>query len=155
MLWAPWRIQYIQMERPEGCILCDKPAEHDDVRNYILQRGRLNFVIMNSFPYNPGHLMVVPHRHVAGLDSLTDEERAEHFALVARGIAILRESFTPGGFNIGANMGKIAGAGIDDHYHTHIVPRWQGDSNFMPVVADTKVLPQALAETFQKLSGKF
>ena len=154
-IWAPWRIEYIQMEKPEGCILCDKPKQKDDVANYILYRGSKNFVIMNSYPYNPGHLMVAPYRHVANLEELTDEERHEHFSMVSRGVELLKEIFNPTGFNIGMNIGRVSGAGIDDHIHTHIVPRWQGDTNFMPVIADVRVVPEALAETYDKLKGKF
>ena len=153
-IWAPWRIQYIQMEKPEGCILCEKPGQNNDAQNYILHRGDKNFIILNSYPYNPGHLMVAPYRHVASLEKLTDEERREHFEIVSRSVRVLRQIFNPGGFNIGINLGKAAGAGIEDHFHTHIVPRWQGDTNFMPVLADVRVLPEALADTYQKLKGK-
>jgi len=154
-IWAPWRIEYIQMQKPEGCILCDKPKQKDDVANYILYRGDNNFVMMNSYPYNPGHLMIAPYRHVAHLEELTDGERHEHFDMVSRNIKLLKEVFSPAGFNIGMNIGRVAGAGIDDHIHTHIVPRWQGDTNFMPVIADVRVMPEALAETYDKLKGKF
>ncbi|MFC1903415.1 HIT domain-containing protein [Chloroflexota bacterium] len=154
-IWAPWRIQYIQMEKPEGCILCEKPKQDKDELNYILHRGEKNFIILNSYPYNPAHLMVASYRHVASLEELTEAERHEHFEIVSRSVSILRQVFNPGGFNIGINLGKVAGAGIDDHFHTHIVPRWQGDTNFMPVQADIKVLPEALADTYQKLRGKF
>ncbi len=154
-IWAPWRIEYIQIQKPEGCILCDKPKQKDDAANYILYRGERNFIIMNSYPYNPGHLMIAPYRHVANLEELTDEERREHFEMVSRSVKILREVFNPAGFNIGMNLGKIAGAGIDDHIHTHIVPRWQGDTNFMPVIADVRVIPEALAETYENLKGRF
>jgi len=154
-IWAPWRIEYILKVKPEGCILCDKPKENNDVLNYILYRGDKNFVIMNSYPYNPGHLMVAPYRHVANLEELTDEELHEHFEIVSRSIKILREVFNPGGFNIGINMGKVGGAGIDEHLHTHIVPRWQGDTNFMPVIFDVRVVAEALSETYEKLRVKF
>ena len=154
-IWAPWRIEYILMEKPEGCILCEKPEEDKDEQNYILYRGDKNFIILNSYPYNPGHLMVAPYRHTGNLEELTGEERNEHFEMVSRAIRALREAFNPGGFNIGANIGKVAGTGIDDHFHSHIVPRWQGDTNYMPVLADVRVLPEALAETYQKLKGKF
>ena len=154
-IWAPWRIEYILMEKAVGCILCEKPEQNNDALNYILYRGDKNFVIMNSYPYNPGHLMVAPYRHVANLEELTDEELHEHFEIVNRSIKVLREVFNPGGFNIGINMGKVAGAGIDEHVHTHIVPRWQGDTNFMPVVSDVTVVPEALAETYEKLRDKF
>ena len=154
-IWAPWRIQYIQMEKPKGCILCEKPGENNDAINHILYRGDKNFVILNNYPYNPGHLMVAPYRHVAGLEELTEEERHEHFEIVSLSIKVLRQVFNPGGFNTGANMGKVAGAGIEDHFHTHIVPRWQGDTNCMPVLSNVRVIPEALAETYQKLEGKF
>jgi len=154
-IWAPWRIRYIQMEKSGGCVLCEKPGEDDDIMNYILYRGKKNFIILNSYPYNPGHLMVAPYRHVAGLDGLAEEERNEHFEIVSRSIKVLRQVFDPGGFNIGVNMGKVAGTGIDDHVHTHIVPRWQGDTNFMPVLSDVRVLPEALSDTYDKLKGKF
>ena len=154
-LWAPWRIRYVQMEKPEGCILCDKPGESTDAINYILYRGDKNFIIMNSFPYNSGHLMVAPYRHVASLEELTDTELYEHFKIVRQSIKVLRQTYNPNGFNVGINMGKVAGAGIDDHIHTHIVPRWQGDTNFMPVTADTKVVNEAPAETYEKLKAKF
>ena len=154
-IWAPWRIKYIQMEKMKGCILCDKPKESNDVLNYILYRGEKNFIIMNSYPYNPGHLMIAPYRHVANPEELNDEERNEHFKIVGRSIKILRQVFDPAGFNIGINVGRVAGAGIDDHFHTHIVPRWQGDTNFMPVISDVRVIPEALAETYEKLKGKF
>ena len=154
-IWAPWRIGYIQKEKPEGCILCEKPRQNSDTVNYILYRGEKNFVILNSYPYNPGHLMVAPYRHVANLEELTDAERNEHFEMVSRSIKLLKRVFNPGGFNVGINMGKVAGAGIDDHVHTHIVPRWQGDTNFMPVLSDVRVVPEALAETYKKLESKF
>ncbi len=154
-LWAPWRMEYIQMEKSQGCILCEKPAQDNDAANYILYRGEKNFIIMNTYPYNPGHLMIAPYRHVANLEELTDEERHEHIDVVSRSIQVLRQAFSPAGFNLGTNIGKVAGAGIVDHVHTHVVPRWQGDVNFMPVLADTRVIPQALAETYQKLKDQF
>ena len=156
-LWAPWRAEYIKkaMKREEGCILCQKPAQESDAANYILYRGSKNFVIMNSYPYNPGHLMIAPYRHVANLDELTSDELHEHFDIVSRSVTVLRQVFKPDGFNVGMNLGRIAGAGIDQHIHTHIVPRWSGDTNFMPVMADTRVVNEALGETYQKLQGKF
>jgi len=143
------------MEKAEGCILCDKPRQNNDTLNYILHRGEKNFIIMNSYPYNPGHLMIAPYRHIANLEELTDEELHEHFEIVCRSIKVLRQVFNPTGFNIGINIGKVAGAGIEEHIHTHIVPRWQGDTNFMPVLSDVRVVPEALAETYEKLRGKF
>jgi len=154
-IWAPWRIEYILMEKSKECILCEKPRQDDDTQNYILYRGSENFVILNSYPYNPGHLMIAPYRHVASLEGLTTEELHEHFEIVSRGVKLLRQIFSPGGFNIGVNIGRIAGAGIEGHVHTHIVPRWQGDTNFMPVLSATRVIPEALTETYNKLKDAF
>jgi ATP adenylyltransferase len=148
-------MEYIRLPKQEGCILCEKPKENNDVANYILYRGKTNFIIMNSFPYNPGHLMIAPYRHVATLEDLTDEELHEHFDTVSHSLKVLRKVFNPTGFNIGMNIGKVAGAGLEGHIHSHIVPRWLGDNNFMPVIADVKVVPEALAETYKKLQGKF
>ena len=150
-IWAPWRISYILSEKPRGCIFCEKPREHKDEENLILIRGRYNFIILNAFPYNPGHLMIAPFRHVGLVEELTDEEALEHFKLLRESLRALRRALRPDGFNIGMNLGKTAGAGVEDHLHTHVVPRWEGDTNFMPVVADVKVLPEALSDTYRKL----
>ncbi len=154
-IWAPWRIEYIRMEKSGDCILCEKPKQNDDAANYILYRGKNNFVILNSFPYNPGHLMIAPYRHVATPEDLTRDELIEHSEIINKALKILREEFEPAGFNLGMNLGKIAGAGIDHHIHTHIVPRWQGDTNFMPVMADVRVLPEALSESYRRLKSRF
>ena len=154
-IWAPWRVEYIRMEKPKGCILCDKPKESRDVENYIIYRGKHNYVILNAYPYNPGHLMVAPYRHLASPEDLTPEERNEHFEILNRALGALRVDFNAPGFNIGMNVGKVAGAGIDDHFHTHIVPRWVGDTNFMPILADTKVVSEGLADSYRKLAEKF
>ena len=154
-IWAPWRIEYIRAEKPAGCILCDKPKEDRDKENYILYRGQKNFIMLNSYPYNPGHLLIAPYRHTGNMEELTDEERNEHYKLVSRSITVLKEVFKPAGFNIGANLGRVAGAGIEDHFHSHIVPRWQGDNNYIPVLADVRVIPQALEDTYETLAGKF
>jgi ATP adenylyltransferase len=153
-LWAPWRIEYIQRASESGCILCQKPREDNDEANFILYRGQHNFIILNAFPYNPGHLMVAPYRHIADLQDLGDAEAKEHFDIIKKGLELLNEVMEPAGFNIGLNMGKVAGAGIADHLHTHIVPRWQGDTNFMPVLSDTKVLSEALTSTYRRLRAK-
>lgn len=150
-IWAPWRVEYIRSEKTKGCIFCQKPEENKDSQNYILLRGKTSFVILNSYPYNPGHLMVAPFRHLATLDELTDEELFEHFDLVRRSARAIREAYKPEGFNIGINLGRVAGAGVEGHVHTHVVPRWNGDTNFMPVLSDTKVLPEALASTYAQL----
>lgn len=152
-IWAPWRMEFIAGDKPKGCILCLRPMENDDRSTFILHRGRLNFIIMNRYPYNPGHLMVSPYRHLADLAEMTGEEMQEHFELVTRATQALRKAFNPAAFNVGINIGKAAGAGIADHIHTHIVPRWEGDTNFMPVLADTRVIPEALTSTYDKLKG--
>ncbi len=135
--------------------MCSKPAGKNDAAHLILFRGQYCFIIMNSYPYNSGHLMVAPYRHVANLEDMNDEERNEQFELVSRSVAILKQVLKADGFNIGMNLGRIAGAGIDKHIHTHIVPRWAGDTNFMPVTGDIKVVNEALKDTYKKLAGKF
>jgi ATP adenylyltransferase len=153
-LWAPWRIEYIQRARESGCILCQKPGENNDETNFILYRGQYNFIILNAFPYNPGHLMVAPYRHIANLQNLRDEEAKEHFDIVKKSLELLKDVMEPAGFNIGLNLSEVAGAGIAEHLHTHIVPRWQGDTNFMPVLSDTKVVSEALHATYQRLRAR-
>ena len=154
-IWAPWRIPYIRLQKPAGCIFCDKPKENKDEENLILYRGKQNFVIMNAYPYNPGHLMVVPYRHTGKLEDMGPEERNEHYEIVSRAVGILRGVTMTESFNIGMNLGRVAGAGIDDHIHTHIVPRWNGDNNFMPVVADTRIISESMEDIYKRLKGKF
>ncbi|MDD5702603.1 MAG: HIT domain-containing protein [Dehalococcoidales bacterium] len=154
-LWAPWRVQYIRGKTPDGCIFCDKPGENRDEENLILHRGDKNFVIMNAYPYNPGHLMVVPYRHIGKLEDMTDEERNDHYKIVSMALGILRADTNTDSFNLGMNLGRIAGAGIADHIHTHIVPRWNGDNNFMPVIGDTRVISESIQEIYSRLKGKF
>ena len=158
-IWSPWRMAYIQAAKEQGedggCIFCDLPAEGDDVRTMILARGELAFVIVNSYPYNPGHLMVAPFRHVGAFTSLEADELADVDALVARSIRALEQEMEPHGYNLGMNLGRVAGAGIPDHVHWHLVPRWNGDTNFMPVVGQTRVLPELLEETYARLRPRF
>jgi ATP adenylyltransferase len=157
-MFAPWRIQYIKQateHTDDGCILCDYPASHDDELSLILYRGMYNFIIMNRYPYNAGHIMVSPRRHCGTLDGLDDNERNEHYRIVSRCVTILREVFHCDGFNVGMNLGRVAGAGVDQHIHTHIVPRWNGDTNFMPVLGDTKVINEAIADTYKALKPHF
>jgi len=153
-IWAPWRMEYIKGDKPKECIFCQKPKENSDSKNYILFRGELNFVILNSYPYNPGHLMIVSYKHAASLEELNDRELFEHFDLVRKSTRALREASGPDGFNIGINLGSVAGAGVKDHVHTHVVPRWHGDTNFMTVIADTRVIPEALASNYAQLKDK-
>lgn len=155
-LWTPWRMSYIKgADSAESCFLCDAPELDDDGRTYILARGKKAFVILNIFPYNTGHVMVAPYRHVADLESLGAEEGLEGFALLRTSVEALKEAFEPQGFNIGMNLGRVAGAGVPDHLHFHVVPRWGGDTNFMPVLGATKVLPELLDETYAKLKPLF
>jgi ATP adenylyltransferase len=154
-IWAPWRVGYILGEKPEGCFLCKTPREDHDAENYILYRGKKNFIILNSYPYNPGHLLVAPYRHVGNLEDLTVAERNENIELVCRCIKILKGVSRPAGFNTGSNLGAVAGAGVADHFHSHVVPRWQGDTNFMPVLGDIKIVSQSLKETYLALVEKF
>ena len=154
-LWAPWRMDYILQEKPQGCIFCDKPGQDQDRENLILFRGSFCFVIMNFYPYNNGHLLIVPFRHTADLAGLTSGEQTEMMTLLGRSTQVLQDGMKPNGFNIGMNLGRIAGAGIDDHLHFHIVPRWEGDTNFMPVTGHTKVLSQGLYESWDLLKPLF
>ncbi len=155
-LWAPWRIAYIrEIEKIEGCIFCVKPQENRDDENFLLYRGKTAFVLLNIFPYNSGHLMVAPYRHTALLEDLSPEEARELWHLVTVAVQALKRTFQPDGFNVGLNLGRAAGAGFDQHLHVHIVPRWVGDTNFMPVIGDTKVIPEGLEETYRRLKPVF
>lgn len=157
-LWTPWRMAYIRADEPvSGCPFCVLPARDpaDDRESLILHRGRQAYAILNAYPYNPGHLMAVPYRHVAGIDELTVSELHEVADLCRAAVVALRASSGPQAFNIGINMGGVAGAGIADHIHQHVVPRWQGDTNFMPVIGQTRVLPQLLEETYERLAPAY
>jgi ATP adenylyltransferase len=150
-LWAPWRMQYILEEKNTGCFLCKALEENEDKKNLILYRGDNVFVIMNRYPYNNGHLMLVPNRHIGELDELNSEEMLELMNVLTKMKKVLDKTLKPEGYNIGINLGKVAGAGVEDHLHIHIVPRWNGDTNFMPVIADTKVMPEYLEKTYEKI----
>ena len=152
-LWTPWRMEYLQAEKPDGCIFCMMLASEDDKGCLILHRGQKAFVVLNRYPYNNGHLMVVPHDHVNTLEDLDDDTLMELMLLVNKGMGALRQTMNPDGFNIGANLGKAAGAGIDDHMHMHVVPRWEGDTNFMAVLAGTRMMPEMLDQTCSRLTA--
>jgi ATP adenylyltransferase len=157
-LWTPWRMEYIDAAKDESgdtCVFCDRPSTGDDQSNYVLARTDQAFAMLNAYPYNPGHLMVAPFRHVGDLEDLTRDELAETNDLLQRSIHALKEVSGPHGFNLGLNLGRVAGAGIPGHVHWHLVPRWNGDTNFMSVVGDTRVLPELLAETYAKLRPLF
>lgn len=149
-IWAPWRMRYIENASAGGCIFCEKP-DLDDREAMIVLRGKSGFIMLNAFPYNNGHLLVAPYRHTARMEELSADERLEIMDLTHEAIRMLDEICRPDGYNVGANLGRVAGAGVADHIHWHIVPRWNGDTNFMPVVADTKVLPEALEDVWNKL----
>ena len=155
VVWAPWRMTYIMSEKAAGCIFCDKPRQQRDAENYILWRGATAFVMLNLYPYNNGHLMVVPHAHVASLTELTAPQRAEILDLTATCEGILFQALHPDGFNIGMNLGAAAGAGIAEHLHLHIVPRWAGDTNYMTVVGEIRIIPQHIDHTYQLLVPYF
>ncbi len=147
-LWAPWRLEYIETaDQPEGCIFCLKPKTSEDRRNLIVYRGEHAFVILNRFPYNNGHAMVAPYTHTAEFARLKDSEKLELIDLLSLTKEVLGLVMRPHGFNIGINLGRSAGAGIESHLHIHIVPRWNGDTNFMPILANTKVIPESLDQT--------
>ena len=151
-IFAPWRMAYIQVsKKQEGCIFCDFPREDNDEERLILHRGKKCFVIFNAFPYNPGHLMVAPYRHTADYETLCDEEMLELHRLGGTCIEVLKKVMTPQGFNLGINLGKVAGAGFDGHLHLHVVPRWNGDTNFMPVFAEVRVVAEGLRETYKRM----
>ena len=150
-LWAPWRMEFILGEKETGCIFCNRVERNTDREDLILARGQQSFVILNKFPYSNGHLMVVPYRHTETMAGLDAETSAEMMASLATWSEILTTTLKAEGFNVGLNLGKAAGAGIPDHIHFHLVPRWVGDTNFMPVFSDTKVMPQAMDETYEAL----
>lgn len=151
-IFAPWRMEYITTSQDhEGCIFCDFPIENNDVERLILARGKYCFVILNAYPYNPGHLMVAPYRHTAEYDLLAPEEMTELHMLGAKSISVLKKVMAPQGFNLGVNLGKVAGAGFDGHLHLHVVPRWNGDTNFMPAIAGVRVVAEALSATYKKM----
>ena len=156
LLWAPWRMEFIAGAREAGCLFCrtGRPGG-DDAGNYVLWRGRLAFVMLNRFPYSNGHLMVAPYRHEGALANLGADEGAEMMAMAGRSTAALEAALRAEGFNVGFNVGKVAGAGVQDHLHLHVVPRWAGDTNFLPVIAETRVMPEYLEATFEKLAPQF
>lgn len=155
-LWSPWRFRYISKASPDdACIFCAKPAEQNDAENYIVHRGRRNFVILNAFPYTNGHLMIAPYGHVGTLEGADPETLAEMMILTREAERHLRAVYKPHGVNLGMNIGEAAGAGIAGHIHMHVLPRWLGDANFMSVIAETRVLPEDLSTTYARLRSAF
>ena len=154
-MWAPWRIEYVREEKPEDCIFCTKPQETKDRDNLILFRGESSYVIMNRYPYNNGHLLVVPYAHIDTPTDLPAETLSEMMQQTNMCLEILEETMYPDGFNVGMNVGTAAGAGIKDHVHMHIVPRWAGDTNFMPVIGDIKVIVESCQECYERIKPLF
>lgn len=151
-IFAPWRMEYIKGDKPDGCVFCKCSIRCDD---YVIFEGKTCFVMMNKYPYINGHLMIIPQRHIGKIEDLTLEERKEIFSLLDTSIRVLKEAMNPGGFNIGINLGKTAGAGIEEHIHVHVIPRWEGDTNFMSVVGEVRVIPEDVAITAAKLTPLF
>jgi ATP adenylyltransferase len=157
-IWAPWRLEYVKdasKDKESECIFCTALEAGDDQANLIVRRGERCFVILNKFPYTNGHLMVAPYEHIAELQGLDEETLAEMMSLAQRGIAALETSYAPHGYNVGFNQGRVAGAGVEHHIHMHVVPRWGGDTNFMPVLGDTRVMNQTLEDSYATLKGAF
>ncbi|MCL5959446.1 MAG: HIT domain-containing protein [Chloroflexi bacterium] len=150
-LWTPWRMKLILGPKLEGCLFCEKAREDNDKENLILYRGSTCFIMLNAYPYNNGHLMVVPYAHVGNVDQLDTPVLTDLMLLVKRSVIVLQRAMNPDGFNMGVNIGKVAGAGIEGHVHFHVVPRWLGDTNFMPVLGETRLIPEPLDVTYDKL----
>ena len=155
-LWSPWRYQYVTQQAPsEGCVFCAKMQQENDEENFVIHRGRHNCVLLNLFPYTSGHLMIVPCRHIGQLADADDATWMEMMVLTRKAEQALQKTYRPDGINLGMNLGKSAGAGVADHIHMHVLPRWHADSNFITVVGETRVLPEALSETYRKLKPLF
>ncbi len=155
-VFAPWRIEWVRRDKElDGCVFCEMRDSDDDRDALVVARSSRSFVVLNNSPYNPGHVMVVPHAHTGDYTALDDETLLDHARLKRATFDALRASFDPDGFNVGLNLGDASGGSIDDHLHTHVVPRWEGDTNFMPVTSNTKVIVQALEETYDELREGF
>jgi ATP adenylyltransferase len=154
-IWAPWRKEFILSKKEENCFFCTAIKDNQDHKNLVLYRGKECFCILNKYPYNSGHLMVAPKMHKDDLSKLSDSEMLELLTLTRDVKDILTKKLKPEGFNLGINFGKVAGAGVEDHMHLHLVPRWKGDTNFMPVIAETKVIPQSLEDLYLELKDYF
>ncbi len=151
VLWAPWRMDYILSDKTQGCIFCELPKQNRDRENLVLYRSSRAFIIMNRYPYNNGHIMIVPYQHVPALDGLPDETLLDIMKVTRHAVSSIRKAFMPEGFNIGVNIGRVAGAGMEEHIHLHMVPRWAGDTSFMTVFDDVRVIPEHILETYDRL----
>ena len=155
-IWAPWRLEYVKdASKDDQCVLCAALNAGDDQASLIVHRGEHCFVILNKYPYTNGHLMVAPYEHIGAIQEIPAETTAEMMALAQTGIRRLEDVYSPHGYNVGFNQGRVAGAGVEHHIHMHVVPRWGGDTNFMPVIADTKVMPQSIEQSYEALKGAF
>ena len=155
-LWAPWRSEYIlSNDKSKECIFCHAVQDDNDEKNLLVYRGKSCFCILNKYPYSGGHLMVSPNKHVIDILDLTPDEMVELMTITGKAQLVLKNEMHPDGFNIGANLGKAAGAGVEGHFHLHVVPRWVGDTNFMPIMSDTKVISQPLSDVYKLISPKF
>lgn len=150
-LWAPWRLEYILSKKGPECIFCVKPQEDKDRENLILYRSSHSVVFMNLYPYNNGHLMIVPYRHVFSIVDLKDEELLDLMKMTQFSVNNLKQAFAPEGYNVGVNIGKVAGAGIEEHLHIHIIPRWVGDTHFMAVLGEVRIIPEHIRSTYDRL----
>lgn len=150
-IFAPWRYKYVSNPDSEDCIFCKAFESDDDRKSFVLFRGNFSFVMMNIYPYNNGHIMVAPNKHTGDFQKLSEDEMLEISVLLQKWQKVLKKAMNPDGFNIGMNLGRIAGAGFEDHLHYHIVPRWSGDTNFMPVIGETKVIPMSVEEGYNLL----
>ncbi len=155
-LWSPWRYRYVSQQLPEkGCVFCTKMQQSSDEENFILYRGQNNYVLLNIYPYTSGHLMIAPYQHIGDLSSADDATWIEMMSLTRKAEQALQTAYHPDGINLGMNLGKSAGAGIADHIHMHVLPRWHADSNFLTTIGETRVLPEALPDTYRKLKPLF
>jgi len=153
-LWSPWRMKYIRRQKtPKGCVFCNAAQKEDGESNFIVARGKRAFVILNRYPYTSGHIMIVPYEHIGSFEKMDEETSAEVMRLIRQGITTLDKIYQPNGYNMGANLGASAGAGIASHIHFHLVPRWDGDTNFMTSIGETRVLPEDLSETFEQIKA--
>jgi ATP adenylyltransferase len=152
VVWAPWRMEYVGSDQArEGCIFCPGDDRTQDEKKLILYRGEWSIVLMNRFPYTNGHLLIAPLRHISSFDSLSPDEKLDLLNMVERSVSVLKEVMDPAGFNIGMNLGRVAGAGVEDHMHFHIVPRWSGDTNYMTVFGEVRIIPEHIRATYEKL----
>ncbi len=153
-IWTPWRKQYLEQKMDKNCIFCEGPKKKHDRSSYIIKKSKYSFVMLNLYPYNNGHLIIAPYRHVSDLDRLEENELLDLMQLVIQSKKLIGKTLKPDGYNLGINIGKIAGAGFEGHIHIHLVPRWSGDTNFMPIISNTKVISQSLESLFKSLKKR-